>query len=82
MQARDVTFYVDNSRCETPLSVYLDGDTLGTVEGRGRGAFRTLAGRHSMCLMSGDNSAACGQQGTVRHAFVYDGWSISLHCLD
>lgn len=80
--ATTVSFYVDNSRCQAPLEVFVDGARVGAVQGRGRGVFRAPAGRHSMCLIPTDRRADCGQQGTVRNAFVYDGWSISLHCLD
>jgi hypothetical protein len=79
--ARDVTFFVDNRHCTTALSVFLDGEDLGDVPGGGRGVFRALAGRHSMCLVVDGTKVTCGQQGTVRHAFVYDGWSITMHCL-
>lgn len=79
--ARDVTFFVDNRQCDAELSVFVDGADLGNVSAGGRGVFRALAGRHSMCLVVAGSNATCGQQGTVRHAFVYDGWSITMHCM-
>ncbi|HUH05628.1 MAG TPA: hypothetical protein VML75_26720 [Kofleriaceae bacterium] len=78
---RDVTFFVDNRACKADVSVVLDGADLGSVSGGSRGVFHSLAGRHSMCLVVAGSSLTCGQQGTVRHAFVYDGWSITMHCL-
>lgn len=78
---RDVTFFVDNRACKANVSVVLDGADLGSVSGGSRGVFHSLAGRHSMCLVVAGSTLTCGQQGTVRHAFVYDGWSITMHCL-
>lgn len=78
--AKEVSFFVDNRSCPAPLAVIVDGSRLGEVAAGGRGAFRALAGRHSMCLLADSAAGRCGQQGTVRNVFVYDGWSITLRC--
>lgn len=78
--ADEVSFFVDNRGCPAPLAVIVDGTRLGEVAAGGRGAFRALAGRHSMCLLANSAAGRCGQQGTVRNVFVYDGWSITLRC--
>lgn len=78
--ASTVTFYVDNQACEAPLRVFLDGTLLGEVPAKARAAFQALAGRHSLCLIPSTDNSECGEAGTVRTAFLHDGWSIGLHC--
>jgi hypothetical protein len=78
--ATTITFYVDNRACPTRQRVYLEGQLLGEVAAEARAAFQALAGRHSLCLISGDSPARCGDPGTLRAAFLHDGWSVALHC--
>jgi hypothetical protein len=78
--ATTITFYVDNKACPSALGVYLDGALLGEAAARSKAAFQALAGHHVLCLIAGDSSARCGDSGTVRTAFLHDGWSIALHC--
>ena len=78
--ASPVTFFVDNRACDDALRVYVDGTLLGEVEARGKAAFQSLAGRHSMCLLAESTSSHCGDAGTVRAAYIHDGWTMKLHC--
>jgi hypothetical protein len=78
--ATTITFYVDNKICPIGQQVYLDGQLLGEVASQSRAAFQALAGRHSLCLIPSDSPARCGDPGTMRAAFLHDGWSIALHC--
>jgi hypothetical protein len=78
--ATTVTFYVDNTKCPSKQQVFLDGSLLGEVPPKSKSAFQALAGHHALCLISGDSSARCGDPGTLRTAFLHDGWSIGLHC--
>jgi hypothetical protein len=78
--ATTITFYVDNRSCAAGQQVYLDGELLGEVESSARAAFQALAGRHALCLIPGDSPARCGDPGTIRAAFLHDGWSIGLDC--
>lgn len=78
--ATTITFYVDNRACSTGQEVYLDGQLLGEVAGDSRAAFQALAGRHSLCLIARSSGARCGDPGTIRAAFLHDGWSVGLHC--
>jgi hypothetical protein len=78
--ATTITFYVDNRACATKQDIYLDGQLLGEVAGSARAAFQALAGRHSICLIAGSSGAGCGDPGTIRAAFLHDGWSIRLDC--
>jgi len=78
--ATTITFYVDNRACPGAQQVYLDGQLLGEVAASSRAAFQALAGRHSLCLMARSSPQRCGDPGTVRAAFLHDGWSVGLHC--
>jgi hypothetical protein len=78
--ATTVTFYVDNRACPGSLRVFLEGALLGEVPARSKGAFQALAGHHALCLIGVESNARCGDPGTLRNAFLHDGWSIGLHC--
>jgi hypothetical protein len=78
--ATTITFYVDNRACSSGQEVYLDGQLLGEVAGDSRAAFQALAGRHSLCLIAGSSDDRCGDPGTIRAAFLHDGWTVGLHC--
>ncbi|MFH0899208.1 MAG: hypothetical protein V2A73_01130 [Pseudomonadota bacterium] len=78
--ASTATFLVDNSSCPATLTVYLDGSLLGDVDAHAKAAFRSLVGYHDLCLISSSTAQECGEQGTVRRAYLHDGWSISIRC--
>lgn len=79
--ATTVTFYVDNQACPGAQQVFLDGALLGEVPARSRSAFQALAGHHALCLIGAESNTRCGDPGTLRNAFLHDGWSIGLHCM-
>lgn len=78
--ASPVTFFIDNRNCEGPLKIYIDEALLGEVSAGAKAAFQALSGRHTLCLIPRDAAARCGQTGTVRSAYVYDGWSVTMYC--
>jgi hypothetical protein len=78
--ATTITFYVDNQACPGAQQVFLDGALLGEVGAHGKTAFQALAGHHDLCLIDADSEARCGDPGTLRSAFLHDGWSVALHC--
>lgn len=79
--ATTVTFYVDNRACPGSQAVFLDGALLGEVPAKSKSAFQALAGHHALCLIGKESTARCGDPGTLRSAFLHDGWSIGLHCV-
>ncbi len=79
--ATTVTFYVDNRACPGSQAVFLDGALLGEVPAKSKSAFQALAGHHALCLIGQGSNARCGDPGTLRSAFLHDGWSIGLHCV-
>lgn len=78
--ASTATFFVDNQSCDDTLSVIVDGTLLGQVAPGTKAAFQALSGRHAVCLIGDEQSERCGEAGTVRTAFVHDGWSLARHC--
>lgn len=78
--ASTVTFFVDNTRCDQPHRVYVDGTLLGEVDARAKTAFQALAGRHMLCLIESRSALECGEASTVRESYIHDGWSIRMNC--
>jgi hypothetical protein len=80
VQAQTVTFFIDNQDCPGPVEVNFDGTLLGEAAGGTRAAFQALAGRHMVCLLESGTDAECGGAGTVCTAFIFDGWTVTMHC--
>lgn len=80
VRARAVTFFVDNRTCSGGLDVYVDGALLGHVAGGTHAAFQSLSGRHALCLLDEGGVVQCGDTGTVRTAFVHDGFRLQRSC--
>ena len=80
VRARAVTFFVDNRECDDDVNIYVDGKRLGHVAGKTHAAFQSLSGRHALCLLTDGDLAECGDTGTVRTAFVHDGFRIQRSC--
>jgi hypothetical protein len=78
--ASPATFFVDNRTCNEQMRIYLDGAVLGEVAAGAKVAFQSLTGRHAMCILSQRSPLRCGAPGTVRSSYIYDGWSITMHC--
>ncbi len=73
------TFYVDNTRCADPVDVWIDGTLLGQVAPGRRSALVADSGERALCLII-PGAAQCGERGTVRQAYLHDGWSTTLYC--
>jgi hypothetical protein len=80
VQASTATFFVDNSTCATTVRVFLDSAFLGEVGSQAKAAFRSLVGRHELCLIPSSSQQQCGDPGTLRRTYIHDGWSITLRC--
>jgi hypothetical protein len=74
-----IFFYVDNTLCQRPSKVVLDGKKIGDVPAGTRVAFQTLPGPHELCLQS-DPKRECGSVGTIRKGYLHEGWTIALRC--
>ncbi|MDB4983426.1 MAG: hypothetical protein JWM82_4178 [Myxococcales bacterium] len=71
---------VDNTLCAQPTHVSVDGQPLGDVGARKRAAVRTHAGPREICALPASDARACGAPGTVRKAYLHEGWSLTVHC--
>ncbi|HEX5061553.1 MAG TPA: tetratricopeptide repeat protein [Kofleriaceae bacterium] len=74
-----VTFFVDNTRCADTVDVWIDGEHIGQVAPGRRSALVTDGGARTLCLLL-PGGAQCGDRGTMRQAYLHDGWSTTLYC--
>ena len=71
---------VDNSHCPQRSHLSIDGTRVGTVAERQKLTVRTRAGPHEVCVLAATDKRACGDPGTVRRAYLYDGWTLVVRC--
>jgi hypothetical protein len=71
---------IDNSHCAHPSQLQIDGRTYGALPGHKRTSVRTHAGPHEICLQTGEDDRVCGQPGTLRQVYFYEGWSLTVRC--
>ncbi|HVX95304.1 MAG TPA: hypothetical protein VHK47_10375 [Polyangia bacterium] len=71
---------VDNTLCAQPTRVTVDGQPLGDVSAHKRTSVRTHAGPREICALPVSDARSCGDPGTVRKAYLHEGWSLTVHC--
>jgi hypothetical protein len=71
---------IDNTRCVEPSALTLDGLPVGQVPAGKKASVRTRAGPHSLCVLPQSDRRSCGATGTVRRAYLYEGWSLAVRC--
>jgi hypothetical protein len=71
---------IDNSRCAQSSTLFLDGVNIGEIAGQKKVAVRTRAGPHELCVLPTTDSRICGSPGTVRRAYLYEGWRLAVRC--
>lgn len=71
---------VDNSRCAERSQLTIDGVGLGAVAGHKKMAIRTRSGPHEVCVLPSSDKRACGDSGTLRRAYLYEGWTLVVRC--
>lgn len=71
---------IDSSHCPEASRVTVDGKPVGLVEGQGRAVVRVGQGPHDICVLPSSDVRTCGEPGTVRHAYVHDGWVLEVRC--
>jgi hypothetical protein len=80
MAAPAIWIDVDNTLCAQPTRVTVDGQPLGEVGARKRTSVRTHAGPREICALPVSDARSCGEAGTVRKAYLHEGWSLTVHC--
>jgi hypothetical protein len=71
---------VDNSLCPQPTRIAIDGQALGEIGPRKKTSVRTHAGPRELCVLPAGDPRACGDAGTIRKAYLHEGWSLAVHC--
>jgi hypothetical protein len=71
---------VDNSRCSQRSQVAIDGNPLGGVNPHKKLTVRTRTGPHEVCVLPSSDKRACGDPGTLRRAYLFDGWTLVVRC--
>jgi hypothetical protein len=71
---------IDNSHCARPSHLVIDGRSYGQIPGRRRTSVRTHAGPHEICVLPTSEKRECGDPGTLRQAYFYEGWSLVVRC--
>ena len=71
---------IDNTRCAQASTLTLDGVAIGEIAGHKNVPVRTRAGPHELCLLPATDKRACGTPGTIRRAYLYDGWTLAVRC--
>lgn len=79
-RAMTATLYIDNRECSDPIQVWIDGELTGEALPGQRSAFEASVGQRALCLLVPGEAGACGDRGTVRQAYLHDGWSTMVHC--
>jgi hypothetical protein len=71
---------IDNTRCAEPSALTLDGLPVGQVPPGKKASVRTRAGPHALCVLPRSDRRSCGAAGTIRRAYLYEGWSLAVRC--
>jgi hypothetical protein len=80
MAAPSIWIDVDNTLCGQPTRVSVDGQPLGEVGPHKKTSVRTHAGPRELCALPASDARACGAPGTIRKAYLHEGWSVTVHC--
>ncbi|HEY0710325.1 MAG TPA: hypothetical protein VGG33_26185 [Polyangia bacterium] len=71
---------IDNTRCTQPSALTMDGKPVAPIPGGKKVQIRTRAGPHSLCVLPTNDKRPCGTTGTVRRAYLFEGWSMTVRC--
>jgi hypothetical protein len=80
MAAPAIWIDVDNTLCPQATRVSVDGQSLGEVGPRKKTSVRTHAGPREICALPVSDARICGDPGTIRKAYLHEGWSLTVHC--
>jgi hypothetical protein len=71
---------IDNSHCAERSQLTVDGAQLGVIAGRKKTTVRTRSGPHELCILPASDKRACGDPGTIRRAYLSEGWTMVVRC--
>jgi hypothetical protein len=78
--ATSIWITVDNSRCAQKSQLAIDGTPMGAINGHKKLTIRSKAGPHEICVLPVSDKRACGDAGTLRKAYLYEGWTLVVRC--
>ena len=78
--AQAIWMTVDNSKCPRPTRLSIDGLPVGEIPPRRRVSVRARAGARDLCLLPQGDTRVCGEPGTLRKIYLYEGLTMSVHC--
>ncbi len=78
--ARAIWIEVDNVACSQPSRLLIDGISRGEIPPGEKSAVRTRTGSRTLCLLPRSDKRNCGDPGTERKTYLYEGLRLSVHC--
>jgi len=78
--ARAIWIEVDNVACSQPSRLLIDGISRGEIPPGEKSAVRTRTGSRTLCLLPQSDKRNCGDPGTERKTYLYEGLRLSVHC--
>jgi hypothetical protein len=78
--ARAIWIEVDNVACSQPSRLSIDGISRGEIPPGEKSAVRTRTGSRTLCLLPRSDKRICGDPGTERKTYLYEGLRLSVHC--
>ena len=71
---------IDNALCNEPTRLAIDGQAVGQIGPRNKTSVRARSGPHQLCALPTSDRRACGDAGTMRKAYLHEGWRLTIHC--
>lgn len=71
---------IDNTLCNEATRLSIDGQAVGDIGARNKTSVRTRSGPHEVCALPTSDKRACGDAGTLRKAYLHEGWRLTIHC--
>ena len=71
---------IDNTRCPQTAALTIDGQDVGEIAGQKKNVVRTRSGPHELCVLPAGAGRTCGAPGTIRRAYLYEGWTLAVRC--
>lgn len=71
---------IDNALCNEPTRLAIDGQAVGQIGPRNKTSVRARSGPHEVCALPASDHRSCGDAGTLRKAYLHEGWRLTIHC--
>ncbi len=71
---------IDNALCNEPTRLSIDRQPLGEIGPRNKTSVRARSGPHEVCALPASDRRSCGDAGTLRKAYLHEGWRLTIHC--